>query len=138
MKIQQKLNIPTNFFYRKIVDSVLYDIRTQTGDTISEEQLEGYSYIKQFTKTTSARITITKLVPNEAYYYTTHSNQSDFDVKYEMKSLGNHQTEVIYQENTQSQGGFIRQMNDVLVGSILGFVRRRNFKKMLLQIEQSY
>lgn len=138
MKIQQKLNIPTNFFYRKIVDSVLYDIRTQTGDTISEDQLEGYSYIKQFTKTTSARITITKLIPNEVYYYTTHSNQSDFDVKYEMKSLNAHQTEVIYQENAKTKGGFIRQMNDMFVGSILGFVRRRNFKKMLLQIEASY
>lgn len=138
MKIKQKLNIPANFFYRKVVDSVLYDIRTQTGDTISEDQLEGYSYVKQFTKSTSARIKITKLIPDVAYYYTTHSNQSDFDVKYDIETLGEKEIEVTYQENVASKGGFMRQMNDVLVGSILGFVRRRNFKKMLLQIEESY
>lgn len=138
MKIKQKLNIPANFFYRKVVDSVLYDIRTQTGETIPEDQLEGYSYVKQFTKTTSARITVTKLVPDQAYYYTTHSNQSDYDVKYDIKSLGEKKTEVTYEEVVNSKGGFIRQMNDLLVGTILGFVRRRNFKKMLLQIEQSY
>ncbi len=138
MKIQQKLNIPANFFYRKVVDSVLYDIRTQTGNTISEDQLEGYSYLKQFTKTTSARITVTKLIPDRAYYYTTHSNQSNFEVKYDIEKLSDKEIKVTYEENVESKGGFLRQMNDVLVGSILGFVRRRNFKKMLLQIEASY
>ncbi|WP_125607052.1 DUF3284 domain-containing protein [Lapidilactobacillus bayanensis] len=138
MKIKQKLNIPANFFYHKVVDSVLYDIRTQTGETLSEAQLEGYSYIKQFTKSTSARITVTKLVPDESYHYTTHSNQSDFDVKYDIKQLCEKEIEVTYQEEVASKGGFMRQMNDVLVGSILGYVRRRNFKKMLLQIEASY
>jgi len=137
VKIQQVLNIPASFFYHKVIDSVLYDIKAQTGETPTEEQLADYSYVKQFTKTTSARLTITKLVPNEAYYYTTSTNQSEFKVKYDIKALADNKTEVTYQEQVVSEG-YMRQMNDMLVGTIMGFMRRKNFKKMLTQIEQSY
>ncbi|GEL14036.1 hypothetical protein FC15_GL000199 [Lapidilactobacillus concavus DSM 17758] len=137
MKIQEVLNIPASFFYHKVIDSVLYDIKAQTGETLTEDQLENYSYVKQFTKTTSARLTVTKLVPNEAYYYKTSTTQSEFNVKYDIQALSDHKIKVIYQEDIASQG-FMRQMNDMLVGTIMGFVRSRNFKKMLKQIEQSY
>lgn len=137
MKIVTTLNIPDSYFYRKIIDSVLYDIRSQAKESVDEEHLEGFSYVKQFTKTTAARLTVTKLVPNQAYHYETESNKTSFKVSYDIKALADNKTEVIYEERVSSNG-WMRQMNDLMVGWILGWMRRRNFKKMLVQIEESY
>ncbi|MCH4057177.1 DUF3284 domain-containing protein [Lapidilactobacillus gannanensis] len=137
MKIIKTLNVPSSYLYRKVIDSVLYDIRSQTKESIDEANLEGYSYVKTFSKTTAARLTVTKLIPNEAYHYETESNKSTFKVSYDMKSLPDNKTELTYEESVVSDG-WMKQMNDLLVGWILGWMRRRNFKKMLTQIEESY
>ncbi|WP_125767555.1 DUF3284 domain-containing protein [Lapidilactobacillus wuchangensis] len=137
MKIEQTLNIPPTYFYRKVIDSVIYDIRSQTKQDINEDQLEGFSYTKQFTKTTAARLTITKLIPNESYHYETASSKSTFKVSYDMKATADNKTDVVYEEKVISNG-WMQQMNDLLVGWIMGRLRRRNFKKMLTQIEESY
>lgn len=137
MKLTQTLDIPASYFYRKIIDSVLYDIRSQTSETVDEEHLEGYTYLKRFSKTAAARLTITKLVPNRAYHYETKTSKSTFRVSYDFKDVDERKTVLNYEEKVISKG-FMQQLNDLLVGTIMGFFRRRNFKKMLQQIEASY
>ncbi|WP_461219123.1 DUF3284 domain-containing protein [Lapidilactobacillus salsurivasis] len=137
MKIVQKLNIPSTYFYHKIIDSVLYDIRKQTGTDVTEEQLDGFSYVKKFNNTTSAKLLITKLVPNEAYHYETQSTQTKFLVSYDIKAIGDHETELTYEEHVEAKS-WMRQVNNMVVGWIMGWMRRRDFRKMLTQIEESY
>ncbi|MCM1571358.1 MAG: hypothetical protein NDN65_05740 [Latilactobacillus sp.] len=45
--------------------------------------------------------------------------------------------QVIYREQAKANSK-LQQTNDLLMGAVLGFMRKRGFKKMLKQIEKSY
>ena len=40
MEIVKKLNIPASFFYDKVMDSVLFDVRKATGKSVTRKQLK--------------------------------------------------------------------------------------------------
>lgn len=65
------MNVPADFLYKTIIDSVLHDIKQATDQTLTEEQLEGYSYLKQFYKDSNATITIETVKKNQAYAFQT-------------------------------------------------------------------
>ena len=48
MEITKKMNVPADFLYKTIIDSVLHYIKQATDQTLKEDQLEGYIYLKQF------------------------------------------------------------------------------------------
>ena len=52
MEITKKMNVPADFLYKTIIDSVLHDIKQATDQTLTEDQLEGY---KQSRKTKPMR-----------------------------------------------------------------------------------
>ena len=137
MEITKKLNIPAEFFYRKIVDSVLYDVQDATGKTLKENQLKNFEYIKKYQNGDSARITITEVKPNEAYAFETATQRNDFSAGYTIYAINEQQCEVKYRE-TMSSKGTVQMLNDMIVRVLLGFMKKRQFKKMLEMIEQSY
>ena len=137
MEITKKLNIPAEFFYRKVVDSVIYDVQDSTGKTLKEGQLKNFEYIKKYQNGDSARITITEVKPNEAYAFETSTQRNEFIAAYTIRAIDEKQCEVKYHE-TMSSKGTVQMINDIIVRVLLGFMKKRQFKKMLEMIEQSY
>ncbi|KAF1297170.1 hypothetical protein BAU15_06370 [Enterococcus sp. JM4C] len=137
MEIVQKLNIPAEFFFDKVVDSVIFDIRKATGKTVSRKQLRNYEYVKQFSKDSRARIKIDKLIENQAYHFKTSTTRNAYVVQYDIRPIDEKSCEVHYTETMESFG-LIQKANDFLVGMVLGFFKKRQLKKMLTMIEASY
>lgn len=130
MKVEKKLNTSAENFYDKMMNSVIFDIRKATGKTITRKQLKNFSYVKQFTKNSSAKIAIEELVENRIYQFKTSTSRNEFVVRYEIEPIDENRCYVSYNENMKSFG-FMQQMNDMLLGIMLGFFRKRQFGKML-------
>lgn len=137
MKIEKTLNVPSPVFFDKIIDSVIFDIRKATGKTVSRKQLAGYEYVKEFSASSRAKIKIEEVIENQVYQFRTETTKNEFIVRYELETINEKQTKVIYTE-TMKSFGILQQMNDMLLGTILGYFKRKQFKKMLVMMEESY
>ncbi|MGY3750605.1 DUF3284 domain-containing protein [Vagococcus acidifermentans] len=137
MEIVKQLNVPATFFYEKIIDSVIFDIRKQTGKKVTRQNLTNFEYIKTFSKNSQAKIKIEKHVENRAYHFRTSTTHNDYLVQYDIKPLDDHSCEVVYRESMTSYG-FLQKMNDAVMGTLLGFFKKRRFIKMLDMIEAAY
>lgn len=137
MKIEKTLNVPSPVFFDKIIDSVIFDIRKATGKTVSCKQLAGYEYVKEFSASSRAKIKIEEVIENQVYQFRTETTKNEFVVRYELETINEKQTKVIYTE-TMKSFGILQQMNDMLLGTILGYFKRKQFKKMLVMMEESY
>ncbi|MCG6528140.1 DUF3284 domain-containing protein, partial [Vibrio parahaemolyticus] len=124
-------------FFDKIIDSVIFDIRKATGKTVSRKQLAGYEYVKEFSASSRAKIKIEEVIENQVYQFRTETTKNEFVVRYELETINEKQTKVIYME-TMKSFGILQQMNDMLLGTILGYFKRKQFKKMLVMMEESY
>lgn len=137
MKIEKTLNVPSPVFFDKIIDSVIFDIRKATGKTVSRKQLAGYEYVKEFSASSRTKIKIEEVIENQVYQFRTETTKNEFVVRYELETINEKQTKVIYTE-TMKSFGILQQMNDMLLGTILGYFKRKQFKKMLVMMEESY
>lgn len=134
MKITKELNVSAQYFYDRVMESVLYDIRVHTKEALRRNQLAGFTYKKQFNKASTGKIEITEMVDNEAYAFTTETLKNKFQVAYKIEALDANRCRVHYEEKMESFGT-IQNLNDQLLGFILGYFRKRNMKKMLTSIE---
>ncbi|EPH99617.1 hypothetical protein D920_01334 [Enterococcus faecalis 13-SD-W-01] len=137
MEITKKLNIPAPFFYDKIMDSVLYDVRKATGKNLTRKQLRNFEYIKEFSKNSRAKIKIEELIENQSYKFRTSTTRNEYVVHYQVLPLDDKTCEVRYEEKMESFG-IIQKLNDMLLGTILMYFKRRQFKRMLGMIEETY
>uniref|UniRef100_UPI00403F801A DUF3284 domain-containing protein n=1 Tax=Candidatus Enterococcus willemsii TaxID=1857215 RepID=UPI00403F801A len=137
MEIVKRLNIPATFFFDKIINSVIYDIDSTTGRQLKVNQLTGFEYIKEYSKTSRAKIKIEKIERNKAYYFRTSTTKNDFLVKYDIIPIDENTCEVHYQEEMESFG-YMQKLNDLVFGILLGFFKKKQFKRMLQMIESSY
>lgn len=137
MEIIEKLNIPAPFFYRKIIDSVLFDIRKHTGKSLTKNQLDQFEYVKNFSKNSRAKIKVEKIVENSSYHFRTSTTKNDFKVQYDIIPIDDQSCEIRYQEKMESFG-ILQKLNDAVLGIILGYFKKRQFKQMLKNIEKSY
>ncbi|MDH6364466.1 hypothetical protein M2139_001395 [Enterococcus sp. PF1-24] len=137
MEIKKNLNVPAAFFYGKVLDSIRHDVRTVTGKSLTEKQLNGFSYDKVFSKDQAAKIIIDELVPNSSYQYRTLSVRNEFVCRYDIQAIDDNHCMVTYKESMTSNGTF-QKLNDMFTGILLGFFKKRRFKKMLTMIEESY
>lgn len=137
LEIQRKLNVPAEYFYDRMIHSVVYDIDQSTGRTLKKSQLEGFEYIKTFSKNNHAKIIIEKMEQNHKYQYRTVTTRNEFIASYEITPVDDQTCEVLYHESMKSIG-FIQQANDFVVGLVLGYFKKKQFKAMLEGIEASY
>ncbi|MHC9537097.1 DUF3284 domain-containing protein [Dellaglioa sp. BT-FLS60] len=137
MEVEMKLKIPAKYLFDQIMESVLYDIHAQTGRKLTRNQLDGFEFTKQFTKTQSAELKVTKMIENESYHFQTDSNRNKFEVGYDIKVIDDGHCLLSYKESMTSKGK-MQQMNDAFMSMIMSFFKKRNFKKMIKQIESKY
>lgn len=138
MELSKKLNVPVEYFYDMIIRSVLADIKQQTDQDLTEEELVDFQYTKTFSKSASATIKITALIKNEYYEYQTNSNKNKFTVAYKMQPINETTCELHYSEMMETNGGFIQKLNDAFVGVVWSWLKKKKFKEMLKQIEATY
>ncbi|MGH2245644.1 DUF3284 domain-containing protein, partial [Enterococcus faecalis] len=48
MEITKTLTISAHEFYTQLMNSVIFDIRKQTGETLTRKQLPKFEYIKEY------------------------------------------------------------------------------------------
>ncbi|ENZ6553356.1 DUF3284 domain-containing protein [Enterococcus hirae] len=137
MEIVKTLNIPASFFYDKVMDSVLFDVRKATGKSVTRKQLKNLEYVKQFSQNSRARIKIEEVIENQSYKFRTSTTKNDYVVHYQIKALDDKTCEVRYKEQMQSYG-MLQKLNDMILGTMLMYFKKRRFKKMLVMIEETY
>lgn len=135
MKIEKVLNISAETFFEKITNSVIYDIFQSTGEKLNPEDLEGKSYFKLYTKSTGSTITITHYLKNKIYAYEAVTNRNQFHARYEVEEISEKSCRVIYEEQMVS-ADFIQKLNDSILGIVIGPLKKRRFKNMLLEMEK--
>ena len=135
MELIKELNVSAEYFYGRVMESVLYDIRQHTEKSMSKDQLSGFSYSKQFAPKSSGKIIITEILENQVYAFKTITSRNEFDAKYVIDAIDETHCRVTYTEKMESNGAF-QAMNDRVVGTLLSYFRKKNMKKMLLSIEQ--
>lgn len=137
MEVVKELKVPVDYLFDVFEQSIQSDILAQTGKKLSENEFTGFEYVKDFSKGNQATIQIEKYERNRAYYYSTHTDKNKISVRYDVHSLDEETSKLHYSEEIISNG-FLQKMNDALVGLVWGFLKKKRFKEMLNQIEQSY
>ncbi len=133
----EKIKYSSIVFYDKVMDSVLFDVRKATGKSVTRKQLKNLEYVKQFSQNNRARIKIEEVIENQSYKFRTSTTKNEFVVHYQIKPLDDSTCEVHYTEKMESYG-MLQKLNDMLLGTILMYFKRRRFKKMLDMIEATY
>ncbi len=136
VKIVKTLNIPASNFYDKVMDSVVFDVRKATGKTLTRKQLQNFEYIKEFSKNSRAKIKIEEVIENQSYQFKTSTTRNEFVARYQIDPIDDKSCKVEYTE-TMKSFGILQQLNDLLLGTMLMYFKRRQFKKMLEMIEES-
>lgn len=137
MEIKETLNVPVKYLWHNILKSVLYDARKETGKPLTETQLTGLKYTKTFSNHQQATLQILTVEPEQEYAYTTTTTRNAYTVRYVLTPAGDGKTTVVYTEKIDSNGG-LQKANDFITSILLGWQRKRGFKKMLKQMEETY
>jgi len=137
MKVEQLLNVPAAFLYHQIIDAELFEIHAHTGRQLTAAQQEGFTYQKQLDDATSEQVTITKYVVYGRYHYQTVTDFNRYEVKYDMLPVETDKSKIVYEEKVIARA-WQQRFLDFVSNSLLGGLRRHNFRKMFQQIEKSY
>ncbi|MGX6978131.1 DUF3284 domain-containing protein [Vagococcus elongatus] len=137
MEIVKRLKVPASYFFTKVVESIVMDIKQSTGDSLALEELAGCEYEKKYPNGQRVKIRIIELVKDKTYTFETSNARNVFVSSYEIKTLDEGSCEIHYSETVESHGT-LNKVNDALVGFMFGFFKKKQFKKMLEQVEASY
>lgn len=137
MEVVRELNVPIDYLFDVFENSIQSDILAQTGKKLTENEFSDFEYVKEFSEKNRATIHIEKYERGKVYYYSTHTDKNKISVKYDVRSIDEQTSELRYSENIVSNG-YLQKINDTIVGLVWGFLKKRRFKEMLNQIEQSY
>ena len=161
MKVSTTLNVSAEYLFSRLVDNAVYDIKQETGKSISADELEGVSYKTHVDKRTPARLLITKIVKNRSYHYKLESKDEVLNAAYELVELAKDKVCVTYSESLLEKNplakfrlkvatkclGWLRRYNFVnplakfrlkVATKCLGWLRRYNFVKLLKNFEVGY
>ncbi|WP_225046937.1 DUF3284 domain-containing protein [Lacticaseibacillus kribbianus] len=137
MELERTVNAPASYIYQTIIDSVLYDIKQETGNSIAPGALTGYEYQKKMGKNGHGRVKITKADKNRAYAFQTRIGRGTYYVEYALQETQDDQTKVTYTENTLYDDKS-RELNQMLMMMLLGRRRKRRIKYMLDTMASQY
>ncbi len=137
MQIKLEIAVPVQYFFNQIIESARYDIHAQTGKQIAPRNLKNFTYRKQMANGQAVRFTITDYIADAVYAYTLNSGRNDYTVRYEMMATGDQHMTLIYQEDVAGNTKTV-DANNRASGLLMGWFRKRRFKKMAKQIEATY
>ncbi|GAF40386.1 hypothetical protein FC83_GL000728 [Agrilactobacillus composti DSM 18527 = JCM 14202] len=137
MELKQVLKIPATFFYSMIINPVLYDASRYTGHRVRVDQLQGMQYTRKTSENNDDKITITKVIPNRNYTYTSEIGSAKTAVSYVLKPIDAESFQLIYSEKTAATSLWDRSKEKVRQ-FMSDNLRKRNLRRIWNQIEESY
>lgn len=137
MKVSSTVDAPVSFFYQKLIDSVLYDIKHETGQDLTFAQLTGFEYKKSMGSRGTLRIKIAKVVQNQTYAFDTVAGPDTYHTRYDVVGTEDNKTDVTYHENVD-YGSVLKQRNNQLMMILIGWSKKRRMKQMWDRIAASY
>ena len=123
--------------FERIADKTLYDIFQTTGQELSLNELQGYSYLTKIDMYNEAQITITSVLPYSKFQYITDTADSHVTETYKFKSLAQDKVEVTF-EQIEVTSNFLKAVANKVTNISLGWLKKHNFKKVLKHLETGY
>lgn len=137
MEIKKKIVAPREFVFDKIIESCLYDIEKQTGKRPKLNSLTGYSYVKTFGKNQRGTIKFEEVSGPSVYAFQTITTKTTYNTRWELEEAEKGSTNITITE-FQTGSGFIRKLNDMAVGLLLGRIKKRQTIAMIDSLEKTY
>lgn len=137
MEIKLDLQVPANYFFQQLVASVLQDIKQQTGQQVNAQVLAGFHYRKRFSNRQTGELKITHFVQDHRYAYALKTGRNLYEVDYELTATSPESCSLLYIETQNGRDPKVSANNKV-VSLLMGWYRKRRFKKMAEQISTSY
>lgn len=137
MKVTSTVNAPVDFFYQKLIDSVLYDVKHETGQDLTFAQLAGFEYKKSLGARGTLRIKIVKLVQNQTYAFDTIAGGDTYHTRYDVTGTEDDKTDVVYQEDAD-YANTIKKRNNQLMMILIGWSKKRRMKQMWDRVASAY
>ena len=137
MKAETTLHVSAKYLFERIADKTLYDIFQTTGQELSLNELQGYSYLTKIDMYNEAQITITSVLPYSKFQYITDTADSHVTETYKFKSLAQDKVEVTF-EQIEVTSNFLKAVANKITNISLGWLKKHNFKKVLKHLETGY
>jgi len=137
MQIKVTLDAPVDYIYQQLIGSAQADIQQQTGHPAPLQSLQGYRYDKKWANGMQGQLTITQAQPGCRYAYELQTPREHYGVDYQFTSNAANQTILDYAETFFGKDSRTQANNRVGV-TLLGWVRKRRFKKMMRQLAATY
>lgn len=140
MEVREELKVGAEAFYHTLLQSVLYDINTCTGQDMSETELAaGYRYEKSMKNKMGQQgavtVEIKQLEPNVCYEAEFTSAQGTNGVCYRITELGEGRISVDYREEFQGMNT-TGTLNYKLMEALYRRSAKKRMAKMLHAMEQ--
>lgn len=137
MKKNIEIAVPVNYCFRRIIESSLYDIQQQTGKKLNPNQLKGFTFKRKNANGVTSTMTVTAYQSDKLYAYKIQTGRNDYEVKYAVEPLGNETMRLTYEEIIKGRSASVNA-NNFVSQILVGWIRKRRFKKMKKQMEADY
>ncbi|MBD5069467.1 MAG: DUF3284 domain-containing protein [Lactobacillus sp.] len=137
MKISMKLNVSAEYLFQRLVDTVIYDVKQETGQELTVADLNGLSYATKLDRQTKADLSVIKVVPDQSYHIQVETDGYVKREAYELTALATDLVQVEYSEQSFAKRQ-VSKLKEFFFKPIAQSIRRRNFMKLLKEIEVGY
>lgn len=137
MVVEITVNVTKEELFNCMMESLLLDIQKTKPKKKLEDIRQGFEYEKnivgKMNQSTICKVTIVKLIPNEAYAATFESARGSTTISYELKD-NDGQTDVRYEETFMSDKN-LSKMNYNIVSKFYQKSSRKKKVRMFRQME---
>lgn len=137
MRIKLTLDAPVDYLYQQLIGSAQADIQQQTGRPAPRQSLQGYEYEKKWSNGMVGNLKITHAEPGRRYAYELETPRDHYGVDYQFTIDDQNKTVLDYAETFLGKDTKTQANNRIGV-MLLGWLRKRRFKKMMGQMAATY
>lgn len=136
MKLTTQLNVSADYLFQRLIDTVLYDISSQTNQHPSIDKLNGFKYESNYLGAENVETTVSKVKPGEGYQLEFSGPLGKVIRAVKLHSLGKNKVELSMLEKSLPK-------DKANVGTspfawLKSLIYRHNLKKMLKNFEIGY
>lgn len=137
MEISMELNISAEYLFQRLIDTLIYDAKQETGRELTFEELKDLSYATSLDRQTKAKLKVTKFIPNKSYHIRLETPEFIKHEAYELTALAKDKVKVDYFEKQQAKQK-LHSLRQRLTAPFRCSLRRHNFMKLLKELEIGY